>query len=85
MAEPVIDDIKIRCRWTREQSNALWLGDFSDGPVVMHAGFASKSHLSVWIDCHSRFIVEARYYFRQNLDILIDSLLRAWAQHFRAF
>jgi hypothetical protein len=26
-------------------------------------------------------VVSARYYFRQNLDILIDTLLRAWAVH----
>ena len=30
---------------------------------------------------HSRYVVEARFYFRENLDILIDSLLRAWAKH----
>src|SRR5690606_19120234 len=34
-----------------------------------------------WVDCHSRYIVEARYYVRGNLDVLIDSLLRAWSQH----
>ena len=39
------------------------------------------THLSAFIDCHSRYVVEARYYLRQNLDILIDSLLRAWAVH----
>ncbi len=69
---------KIRCRWTRDHTNALWVGDFSDGPAVIHEGLAIKSHLSVWIDCHSRYVVEGRYYYRQNLDILIDSLLRAW-------
>lgn len=69
---------KIRCRWTRDQANALWVGDFSDGPAVIHEGRAIKSHLSVWIDCHSRYVVEGRYYYRENLDILIDSLLRAW-------
>jgi putative transposase len=26
-------------------------------------------------------VVEARYYFRQNLDVLIDSLIRAWSNH----
>ena len=40
-----------------------------------------KTHLSAWIDCHSRYIVEARYYVRENLDILLDSLLRAWGNH----
>ena len=28
---------------------------------------------------HSRFVVEGRYYLRESFDILIDSLLRAWA------
>ncbi len=72
---------KIRCRWTRDHSNALWVGDFSEGPCVFQANNVIKSHLSIWIDCHSRFVVEGRYYFRENLDILIDSLLRAWASH----
>jgi transposase InsO family protein len=72
---------KIRCRWTRDQTNALWVGDFSEGPKVFHQGRAIKSHLSIWIDCHSRYVVEGRYYFRENLDILLDSLLRAWGSH----
>lgn len=72
---------KVRCRWTRDQSNALWVGDFEHGPPVIQAGRMVKSYLSAWIDCHSRFIVEARYYIRENLDILIDSLLRAWGHH----
>lgn len=74
-------DKKIRCRWTRDHSNALWVGDFSEGPLVFHKGRVIKSHLSIWIDCHSRYVVEGRYYFHENLDILIDSLLRAWASH----
>ena len=72
---------KVRCRWTREQPGALWVGDFEHGPLVMQAGEAVKTHLSAWIDCHSRYIVEARYYVRENLDILTDSLLRAWGNH----
>jgi hypothetical protein len=40
-----------------------------------------ETHLSAWIDCHSRYIPESRYYFDENLDILIDCLLRAWAEH----
>jgi transposase InsO family protein len=72
---------KVRCRWTRDQSNALWVGDFEDGPYVMVGDHAVETHLSAFIDCHSRYIVEARYYLRENLDILIDSLLRAWSLH----
>ena len=47
----------------------------------MHHGESVKTYLSAWIDCHSRYIVEARYYVRENLDILVDSLLRAWGNH----
>lgn len=72
---------KVRCRWTRDASNALWLGDFEDGPYVLHGDRVVETHLSAFIDCHSRYIVEARYYLRENLDILIDSLLRAWSVH----
>ena len=59
----------------------MWVGDFEHGPVAVHQGRAIKTHLSAWIDCHSRYIVGARYYVRENLDILADSLLRAWGQH----
>jgi transposase InsO family protein len=76
-----ISSKKVRCRWTRAQTNALWVGDFEHGPLVMHQGQAVKTHLSAWIDCHSRYIVEARYYIRENMDVLIDSLLRGWGQH----
>jgi putative transposase len=72
---------KVRCRWTRDQPGALWVGDFEHGPLVMHRGESRKTYLSAWIDCHSRYIVEARYYIRENLDILVDSLLRAWGNH----
>jgi putative transposase len=72
---------KVRCRWTRDHPNALWLGDFEDGPYVLTGDRAVPTHLSAFIDCHSRYVVEARYYLRENLDILIDSLLRAWAVH----
>jgi hypothetical protein len=33
------------------------------------------------VDCHSRYAVEARYYFRENLDVLMDSLIRALSKH----
>ena len=72
---------KVRCTWTRDVPGALWMGDFSHGPVVLHDGKPCQTHLSAWIDAHSRYVVDARYYLRENLDILIDSLLRAWAKH----
>ena len=76
-----IQKTKIRCRWSRDHTHDLWVGDFEFGPYVLFEGEAVKTHLSAFIDCHSRYGVEGRYYFRQNLDILIDSLLRAWGTH----
>jgi len=72
---------KVRCRWTRERANELWVGDFSDGPYVMIDGRVMPTYLSLFIDCHSRYVVEGRYYLHQSLDILVDSLLRAWTRH----
>ncbi len=72
---------KVRCRWSRDEPGTLWVGDFEHGPLVMHQGRSIKTHLSAWIDCHSRYVVEARYYVREDLDILVDSLLRAWGNH----
>jgi transposase InsO family protein len=72
---------KVRCRWTRDYSNALWLGDFEDGPYVLYGEQAVPTHLSLFIDCHSRDIIEGRYYYCQKLSILVDSFLRALATH----
>jgi transposase InsO family protein len=76
-----IDTTPVRKRWTRDHTHELWVGDFEDGPYVIEQGDVVPTHLSGFIDCHSRYVVEGRYYFHENLDILIDSLLRAWAQH----
>ena len=72
---------KVRCQWTRDAVNDLWMGDFSHGPTVLVDGVPKQTHLSAWIDMHSRYVVEARFYLKENLDILIDSLLRAWFKH----
>jgi len=71
----------VRRRWTRDHSNALWVGDFEEGPYVIFQDHVVVTHLCAFIDCYSRAIVEGRYYYRQNLDILIDSLLRGWTTH----
>lgn len=72
---------KVRKRWSREHTHDLWVGDFEEGPYVIQDNDVVPTYLSGFIDCHSRYVVEARYYFRQNLDILIDSLIRAWSVH----
>lgn len=72
---------KIRKRWSRNHTHDLWVGDFEDGPYVLEKGSAVPTYLSVFIDCHSRYGIEARYYFRENLDVLIDSFIRALSIH----
>lgn len=72
---------KVRKRWSRDHTHDLWVGDFEEGPYVLVNEQVLPTHLSAFIDCHSRYVVEGRYYLRQNLDILIDSLIRALATH----
>jgi transposase InsO family protein len=72
---------KVRKRWSRDHTHDLWVGDFEDGPYVLENGQVVPTYLSAFIDCHSRYVLEARYYFRQNLDVLIDSFIRALAKH----
>jgi putative transposase len=76
-----ISQKKVRKRFSRDHTHDLWVGDFEEGPYVLVEGEVVPTYLSVFIDCHSRYVVEGRYYIRQNLDILLDSLLRAWAVH----
>lgn len=71
----------VRRRWTRDYTHDLWIGDFEDGPYVWCEDQTVATYLCLFVDCHSRFIVEGRYYYRHNLDILIDSLLRTWTIH----
>jgi len=72
---------KVRRRWTRDESNALWVGDFEDGPYVIEGDRAVETHLSAFIDCHSRYVPDGRYYLRENGEILFDNLFRAWSLH----
>ena len=72
---------KVRKRFTRNHTHDLWVGDFEDGPYVLENTQVLPTYLSAFIDCHSRYVVEARYYLRENLDVLIDSLIRALSTH----
>ena len=38
---------KVRCRWTRDNANDLWIGDFANGPYVMHEGVVKETYLSL--------------------------------------
>jgi len=72
---------KVRKRWSRDHTHDLWVGDFEDGPYILENHQVLPTYLSAFIDCHSRYAVEARYYLRENLDVLIDSFIRAMATH----
>ena len=72
---------KVRKRFSRDHTHDLWVGDFEDGPYVLKGPQVLPTYLSVFIDCHSRYVIEARYYLRENLDVLIDSFIRAMATH----
>lgn len=72
---------KVHKRWTRNHTHDLWLGDFANGPYVLENNQVVPTYLSAFIDCFSRYGVEARYYLRENLDVLADSFLRALSIH----
>jgi transposase InsO family protein len=71
----------IRCRWTREHTHDLWIGDYADGPFVLEGDDFAQSHLCVFIDCHSRYCIGGRYYLSETFDTLIDTCLAAWDIH----
>ncbi len=71
----------VRGRWSRDHTHDLWVGDFSDGPWVIKDNDIVATYLSAFIDCHSRYAIEARYYYRHNLDVLVDSVIRALSKH----
>jgi transposase InsO family protein len=71
----------VRKRWTCAHTHDLWVGDFSEGPCVLLQGQSVQTHLSAFIDAHSRYVVCARYYLRESLDVLCDTLIRALAIH----
>jgi putative transposase len=72
---------KVRKRWTTEHTHALWVGDFADGPYVIEDREILPAFLVAFIDAFSRYPPVARYYLRENLDILIDALIRALTVH----
>lgn len=76
-----VQDKKVRRRWTCDHPHDIWVGDFEEGPYVLCDGQVVPTHLSAFIDAHSRYVVVGRYYLRQNLPVLEDSLIRALAVH----
>lgn len=76
-----ISKTKVRKRWTRDNSNDLWMMDFEHGPYVMDGESPKQTYLSLCVDCHSRFVVHAQYYLQQNAQVVIETLLRAWSTY----
>ena len=72
---------KVRKRWTCEHTHDMWAGDFEYGPYVLVDGQSVQSYLSAFIDVCSRYIVAARFYVRQNFDVLSDTLIRGFEVH----
>jgi putative transposase len=72
---------KVRKRWTCEHTHDMWAGDFEYGPYVLVDGQSVQSYLSAFIDVCSRYIVAARYYVRQDFDVLSDTLIRGFEVH----
>jgi hypothetical protein len=64
----------VRKRWSRDHTHDLWVGDFEEGPYVLLGKEILPTYLCAFIDCHSRYVIDARYYPRQSLDNLIASL-----------
>jgi len=76
-----VSKMKVRKRIQKDHTHDLWVGDFEEGPYIFDNGEVLPTYLCAFIDHYSRFVVDARYYLRQNLDILVDSWLRALSIH----
>lgn len=67
-------------RYEHDHRNAVWQGDWSQGILVPDPNNPSKMrlcHLHAFIDDHTRYVVHAEFYFRQNLPCLEDCFRKA--------
>lgn len=67
-------------RYERLYRNAVWQGDWSQGIALPDPAEPSKmrmTHLHAFIDDHTRYVVHAEFYFRQNLPCLEDCFRKA--------
>lgn len=71
----------VRCRWSREYTHDMWVGDFQDGPRVLVDGRPRKSYLSLLIDVHSRFVISGEYYLNENFEVFTETMIDGWTQH----
>lgn len=62
-------------RYEQPRRNATWQGDWTQGFPIVDPSSPSKPrmcHLHAFLDDHTRYIVHAEFYFRQNLPCLED-------------
>jgi transposase InsO family protein len=66
-------------RFQKEHRCQLWQGDIKYGPFACTTpgGRKGQIYLVVWIDDCTRFIMAARFYDNQTVDVIEDSLRRA--------
>lgn len=67
-------------RYEQARRNATWQGDWSQGILIPDPTSPNRPrlcHLHAFLDDHSRYVVHAEFYFRQNLPCLEDCFRKA--------
>lgn len=67
-------------RYEQEYRNSTWQGDWSQGFKICDPSNPKEPrlcHLHAFLDDHTRYIVHAEFYFRQNLPCLEDCFRKA--------
>jgi len=64
-------------KFEAELPNDLWQSDCMHGPQIIDAGKKKKTYLFAIIDDHSRLIVHAEFYLRENIENYIDCYSKA--------
>lgn len=67
-------------RYEQPRRNATWQGDWTQGFPIQDPSSPDKPrlcHLHAFIDDHTRYLVHAEFYFRQNLPCLEDCFRKA--------
>lgn len=67
-------------RYEHPYRNAVWQGDWTQGIPLPDPTDPKKTrlcHLHAFLDDHSRYVVHAEFYFRQNLPCLEDCFRKA--------
>jgi putative transposase len=64
-------------KFEAELPNDLWQSDCMHGPQIVDEGKKKKTYLFAIIDDHSRLIVHAQFYLRENIESYIDCYSKA--------